>query len=320
MKKILSLFILCTMLMVVGCSESIDSSARYVFTEETIISYLEKHPQYSTYVDIVGKVKVSRMSQTTIKQLLSARGNYTVFAPTNEAILLYLEELTEKEIISAPNWEGFYSDRSRDSIYEVIAYNSVIDGGDLLVYEVGALPVTQDAEIPMPNMYDRKLSVHWGDNDDILINNSPIDIKNRDIPAINGVIHAMNRVVAPSNNTMGHLLNTYLEGRKEGFRVAAKLVKAIGMLDELTKVKDEEYENLYLTKQIPDLDVTNGNGGSNYKAWAPEHRYYGFTYFAETDEFWERELQKEVGQIEPEDVMAYLQGKGIYPDAKVNEN
>ena len=320
MKKILSLFILCTMLMVVGCSESIDSSARYVFTEETIISYLEKHPQYSTYVDIVGKVKVSRMSQTTIKQLLSARGNYTVFAPTNEAILLYLEELTEKEIISAPNWEGFYSDRSRDSIYEVIAYNSVIDGGDMLVYEVGALPVTQDAEIPMPNMYDRKLSVHWGDNDDILINNSPIDVKNRDIPAINGVIHAMNRVVAPSNNTMGHLLNTYLEGRKEGFRVAAKLVKAIGMLDELTKVKDEEYENLYLTKQIPDLDVTNGNGGSNYKAWAPEHRYYGFTYFAETDEFWERELQKEVGQIEPEDVMAYLQGKGIYPDAKVNEN
>ena len=139
MKKILSLFILCTMLMVVGCSESIDSSARYVFTEETIISYLEKHPQYSTYLDIVGKVKVSRMSQTTIKQLLSARGNYTVFAPTNEAILLYLEELTEKEIISAPNWEGFYSDRSRDSIYEVIAYNSVIDGGDLLVYEVGAL-------------------------------------------------------------------------------------------------------------------------------------------------------------------------------------
>ena len=49
MKKILSLFILCTMLMVVGCSESIDSSARYVFTEETIISYLEKHPQYSPY-------------------------------------------------------------------------------------------------------------------------------------------------------------------------------------------------------------------------------------------------------------------------------
>ena len=98
MKKILSLFILCTMLMVVGCSESIDASARYVFTEETIISYLEKHPQYSTYVDIVGKVKVSRMSQTTIKQLRSARGNYTVFAPTNDAIRIYLEELNGAQI------------------------------------------------------------------------------------------------------------------------------------------------------------------------------------------------------------------------------
>ena len=31
-----------------GCKENIDTSARYVFTENTIISYLEKHEDYSS--------------------------------------------------------------------------------------------------------------------------------------------------------------------------------------------------------------------------------------------------------------------------------
>ena len=36
-----------------NCTENIDTSARYVFSEETILSYLEKHEAYSSYVEIV---------------------------------------------------------------------------------------------------------------------------------------------------------------------------------------------------------------------------------------------------------------------------
>ena len=40
--KLLSL-LATAVLLVVGCSEFVDESNRYVFKEETIISYMEKH-------------------------------------------------------------------------------------------------------------------------------------------------------------------------------------------------------------------------------------------------------------------------------------
>lgn len=74
-----------------GCQENVDTSNRYVFTKQTIVSYLQKHEVYSEYLDLLGKVKVSPKSNSTVRQLLTARGSYTCFAPTNEAIANYLD-------------------------------------------------------------------------------------------------------------------------------------------------------------------------------------------------------------------------------------
>ena len=205
-------WVLVPLLALVGCKEEIDTSARYVFKEPTIMSYLAQHEQYSQYCDLLGKVKVSRMSETTLKQLLSARGNYTCFAPTNDAINEYLQKLNDAGIIETPTWDGFRDSTKLDSIRKVIVHNSIIDGGDLQYYEINSLPVIQGAEIPMPNMYDRKLVVHYGtDPDSITINDAPIDKRNRDILAINGVIHAVNSVIAPSNSTLSHLMNAIID-------------------------------------------------------------------------------------------------------------
>ena len=114
-----------------SCSEKIESSARYVFKEYTIISYLENHSEdYSTYLDILFRVPVSTASATTLGQLLSARGHYTVFAPTNEAIEAYLDTLVDENIIPYSSWEAFSDSDKLDSIRRVIAYNSIIDNGD----------------------------------------------------------------------------------------------------------------------------------------------------------------------------------------------
>ena len=78
-----------------SCKENIDTSARYVFSEETVMSYLEKHPAYSSYVDLLRQVNISDISGSKVSQLLSARGVYTVFAPTNDAIQAYLEDLVK---------------------------------------------------------------------------------------------------------------------------------------------------------------------------------------------------------------------------------
>ena len=119
-------------LVLYGCQESIDTSARYVFKYDSALSYLQKHEVYSEYVKLLEVVPISYLSESTVAQMLSARGHYTVFAPTNEAIAAYLQTVYEEnpDVMSGPTWDDFYLDRKRDSIQKVIVYNSIIDSGD----------------------------------------------------------------------------------------------------------------------------------------------------------------------------------------------
>ena len=205
-------------------------SNRYVFTSHTMISYMEKFPEkYGEYLDLLFRTRVSNVSETTVGQLLSARGYYTVFAPTNNAIHTYLESLCEKGLIQEPSWDSFRNKQERDSIEQVIVYNSIIDGGDNTIFYCNDFPVEQDGEIPVPNMLDRRLIVHQSEDSvgHFLINNQPMDMRNSDIPVINGILHTMNGVVAPSNNTLGRLLYNIEREKREGFYVAAMLAHAV---------------------------------------------------------------------------------------------
>lgn len=113
-----------------SCKENIDSSVRYVYESYTIADYLARHEQYSEYYRLTGETPVSDISQTTVRQLLTARGHYTVFAPTNTAIQAYLEELKEQNVISEASWDGFPDSIKRDSICKLLVMSSIIDSGD----------------------------------------------------------------------------------------------------------------------------------------------------------------------------------------------
>ena len=229
MKKIVLYVLAITSLFVASCSEEIDTSARYVFKEEIISGYLSKHDQYSEYVKLLKQVPVSSVSKTTVYQLLSARGNYTVFAPTNDAIQIFLDSLVKKDLITEPTWEAFTDSNKLDSIRKVIVYNSIIDGGDDNgFFEISTFPTTSpgsSAEIEVPNMNDRKLVVMQTDDpDSILVNDCMIDRLNRDILSINGVIHCMHQVVSPSGDSMASLLKNMIDSNKGGYAVMSKLI------------------------------------------------------------------------------------------------
>ncbi len=301
---------ICT-ISLLACTEDVDESMRYVFKVNTAASYLQKHEQYSEYYRLMGETPVSSLSKTTVLQLLSARGNYTVFAPTNQAIQDYLDTLVVQEVIDYPSWEAFTDSISLDSIRKVIVLNSIIDGGDNVTFCVGDFPLKSGSDLPLPNMYDRKLTFTYSDSvvDQILVNDCPIDVRNRDIPVLNGYIHAVNRVIAPSNDNMARLIEEVLRRKEEGYYVASLLARAVGLLDTLRVVRDDVYEDLYQRGQIRDHNNING------PKYAPKHRYYGYTYFAETDEFWSNTLGKNYSDITEEDVMNYLIDNNIYPDA-----
>ena len=284
------------LLLLSSCTESIDTSSRYVFKEHTVVSYLESHADYSQYVSVLKKVPVSRRSNTSMYQLLSARGNYTIFAPTNEAIDAYLQKLVDDNLIASPSWDAFTDSVKLDSIRKVIAHNSVIDGGDLSeqVFYSAKFPEVNNGEIFIPNMLDHKVNVSTFKNNDTIFvcGDCPLDPRNYDIPVINGVIHQTHKVIAPDDVSAGRYLRLLIENDQEGFLVMAKCLEACGLFDTLSVIRDETYETLYQMGKIPDLKAymshgfTDASGNSSSNALSPEHRKYGFTIFAEPDSYW----------------------------------
>ena len=287
-------------------------SDRFTFIDETAMSYLEKNDSiFSEYINLLRTVTISDFSDSPMSSLLAARGHYTCFAPSNHAIQNYLDSLYRKGIITTPSWDGFKNQHDLDSIKDVIVFNSIIDGGDQTSYDVASFP-KEDEEFRMTNMNDRKLRINYGkvNPDSILINGFvPISLKNRDIEVINGFVHEVDEVIAPSNDRLGDFFRLWAEGTGSGYSVMAKLILACGLDDTLTAFRDETWEYMYLTGQFPDLEKHNTFG---QVGTMPEHRYFGFTIFAETDDFWARTLGKEVGDITVDDVKEYLIGTGLF--------
>ncbi|MBO7120464.1 MAG: hypothetical protein J6W03_09125 [Bacteroidaceae bacterium] len=299
------------LVLLAACTENIDTSARYVFQTKTITEYLEEKDYYSEYVRLLGEMKLSNYSETTLKQLLSARGHYTVFAPTNDAIQLYLDSLFRKGIISEASWEGFKEQSTLDSIRRVIVFNSILDSGDQPAYDISDFPENEH-EFSLANMNNRKLRIFYGqlDLDSISIDGvATISKKNRGIVLSNGYVHQVEGVVAPSDARLGDFMRMWAKQTTSGYTVMSKLLLACGMEDTLNAYRDEQWEFLYQTSQVKDLPNHTSVG---QKGTIPRHRYYGFTLFAETDRFWEETLGKSVEEITVDDVCNYLRESGLF--------
>ncbi len=337
MKKIKKyITILLSVLMASGfqsCKEEIDISDRYTFTEETLASYLEKHSDtYSEYYRILGEVFASSRSESTVLQLISARGNYTVFAPTNQAIQEYLESLRVKGLISTASWDGFENKDERDSIQKVIAYNSIIDCGNNEGFYTSSFPGTTEKfeELSISNMNDRRLTTGYYNNHYVvngtidpesknLIEGSLIDLNNQDIPTINGILHQVHSVIAPSNETVADAFDNIIKLGKN-LTGMAHLIFSCQLEKTLSKFEDKEYEEKYLAGEIPVVT----HRGTCGECPQPERYKYGFTIFAETDDFWAAELGVNPKELERDEmarrVKDWVIQKGLYPDAVNDED
>ena len=305
------LWIAAVILTLASCSDEVDTSARYVFTGKTITQYLEEKDYYSEYVRLLGKMRVSSFSETTLKQLLAARGHYTVFAPTNDAVQAYLDTLFRGGLIKEPSWEGFTEQSVLDSIEHVIVFNSIIDNGDQSAYDISDFP-DDEREFRMANMNNRKLRVFYGkvDLDSISIEGvAAINKSNRGIVLTNGFVHQADGVIAPSDKRLGDKVREWIRQPESGYSVMARLIMACGLEDTLNAYRDETWEELYLTGGVKDLPKHTSVGQAGT---IPQHRYFGFTLFAETDRFWEQTLGCKAEEINAERVKNYLQESGLF--------
>lgn len=288
-----------------SCTENIDDSDLYTFTGETMVDHFENDPDnFSDYLIILGKVHPSKRSESTMQELLDARGNYTCFAPTNEAIKQYLDSLLLINQVSSTD-----VNQIPDSIAESIVFNSIIENENDKAYSTtdfveGALSRT--------NMNDRYINISYGNDADgssvVFVNvDSRIIIK--DIEVTNGYIHAIDRVLSPSTATVGDLVmntpNTSFFGR---------LLDITGWDDKLMDYRDESYEEFEKAGE----EVTEVINNNSWTGKYPEHRYLGFTVFAETNSVFEDVLGAD--NLTVEALMDWLQTNGYYPDANFDEN
>lgn len=262
-----------------SCKEDIDDSNLYTFTGQMITDYLQADSvRFSDYLQLLGQVKPSKKSASTMRQLLSARGNYTCFAPTNDAIRFYLDSLYQ-----IGELESTVLSQVPDSVAEPIVFNSIIDCQNSMAYAStdfisGALSRT--------NMNDRYVSIDFG-NDSvgttlIYVNTNSMVIE-KDIEVENGYIHAINKVLSPSTATVADLIES-----TPNLTFFGHLLDITGWDKKINHYKDEEYDDRDIAGSIGPSDLINGEGWPGYY---PEHRYIGYTVFTETDSVFMEKLQ-----------------------------
>ena len=264
--KIKTIAIAAAALIALGsCKEHIDEGSRYTFTGHTVSSFLEENEDiFSSFIEILNRG--GRLS------LMKAYGQYTCFAPTNDAIARFLFE--QDSIYRAtlndenPVWTGITStelSELSDSMCKVLAQTHLIP----------AVYLTTDMEgdiIPTMNMNDRYLSLDVTtdeNNFSVLLINGTGEIIAKDEEVENGVVHTIASVLNPSANTVPAQIADH-----EYFKIISEAIDKTGYADLLQLYKDETYTDgdkttlgIYNDKQVP----------------YPANRYYGFTAFLEPD-------------------------------------
>lgn len=251
-----------------SCKEDIDDSDLYTFTGETVIKHLVNSPDtFSSYVQILERVHPSKRSASTMHELLSARGHYTCFAPTNEAVALFLDSLYKTGEIPSPELAEI-----PDSLAEAIVFNSIIDCGQADAYASTAF----DDPMPVNNMNDRPIRVTYANDaagmSEIYINVLSKVIR-KDIEVENGYIHVVDHVISPSNATVSDLVeatpNTSFFG---------SLLKLTGWDAKTTSYRDYDYDDK------DEAGTTFKGASGKWQGKYPEHRYLKYTMFVETDD------------------------------------
>ncbi len=265
--KLVTLLCVAT-LALTSCVEQIETSTRYTFTGHTVASFLEEHEDvYSSFIEILNRG--GRLS------LMKAYGQYTCFAPTNEAVARYLVEQDSIYRASLVDdnpsdiiWTGVTSpelSELSDSMCKVIAQTHLIP----YIY------LTVDLEsdiIPTMNMNDRYLSLSYAVDESehsVLIINGNGQVIARDEEVENGVVHTINAVLNPSTNTLPKQIED-----QGFFHIMSEALKATGYEDKLQGYKDETYT---------DGDLTAPSIYGDKLVPYPANRYLGYTAFLEPD-------------------------------------
>lgn len=253
-----------------SCQEHIEESARFTFVGNTVASYLESHEEFSSFVDILSR-------GDNCLGLMKAYGEYTCFAPTNEAVESFLAEQyaiyqasvdsnkvdPTHKIVDTGVKSPYLADLTPEKCTE-IARNHIIATKFLGVDLIGN-------QIPAANMNDRYLTLE----PDTIDGKSVLKI-NSEAPVLyeeeveNGVVHVISKVLSPSNINVAGQVGSY-----NYFGIFFEALEKTGYSNRLTDTEDDTYDEAN--------KMAKGHPDGLPQAPYPASRYMGYTAFIEPD-------------------------------------
>ncbi|MDR0506213.1 MAG: fasciclin domain-containing protein [Dysgonamonadaceae bacterium] len=237
--------------------------------DETVASYLELYPEtYSEFLKLMDAAGVSG--------LLRARGNYTCFIPTNEAVLKYYES------------KGVTLEQMDEETIKEVVFSHVISLKELQLPFESNLFGTQGVG---PSMWKNQ---YWETRVDsignIYINQTSQLLKgSMDISVHNGIIHTINQVLEASKMRLWNVL----QQKKDRFSLFLQAMELTGLHYQLDTIYiNKDYDRRYREGLIPEKMISNstfqnensyGEPGTG-TLLTPDSWNIGFTVFMESDE------------------------------------
>lgn len=235
----------------------------YASTKVTAAGFLEQNPErFSQFINI--------LQRTPYYALLSTYGNFTLFAPTNEAIDKYVNEMGLLGI-----------EELTDENCDTLARTHII--------REGAYFTTDVVEGTMPDMSMEDSYITLSSDSDVYNNNELIYYINKtarvieyDDSVTNGVVHTVGSIIVRSSDMLPDLM------------AADSTISLFMQALELTNMDDSLRFYLDKTYSCGEDSVYDGykkkcRGGSTEEdkkslcKW-PKNRYFKYTAFVEPDE------------------------------------
>ena len=232
-----------------------------------ITAYLENNELYD-YSEFLKWMKV-----VGVDGMLNARGNYTCFVPTDDAIMKYYEEKSKT-----------FEDMLPEDIAELVYGHIIkIDNPASDPVESKFFP---NGTIGHPNMRSRFIQISYDSTGGIFVNQSAKILlldQGRNSPYFvrNGVVHTIDRILEPSKS----LLMGLAEVHTDRFALFVQALKLTGLIDSLQTSINEVYDKRHKKGEIPEkiVSLTSFHDGDG-KMKTPTSWLVGYTVMMESDE------------------------------------
>ena len=239
------------LLLLSSCSDRIDKRDMYTFTDITVADYIRSCPQLSTFARLMDMSQLSDRTQSTVGSLLGVYGNYTVFAPTNEAIKEYLDAYYGTDCYEV--------DTLPQEVLRKLVNTCVVDMG-----KGNALRINSVREGYLSKATINGVHLYFGFGD--YGNGATVSISElshlikTDILTCNGYVNIIDHVIQPGPSTLPGLI-----AQTDNLSIFSRLLDVTSWADSMLVYSDDKYQ---------------GSAGYGY-------RLLHFTAFVETDSVFE---------------------------------